>query len=134
MLEVEILFKGGSTITQQLAKNLFLSNEQTFKRKIKETIISFIIEKEYSKNEILELYVNVIYYGDGYEGILEASRGYFHKEPSKLNKEEATLLAGIPQAPSYYQLSNNYKETYERQKEVLDALNNFKYDIALEMK
>lgn len=119
------IVQGGSTITQQLVKNLFLSNEQTLSRKIKEIVLAYKIEDMYSKDEILELYVNVIYYGDGYTGVLEASRGYFNKEPIDLTEDEATLLAGLPQAPSYYQLSNNMKEAEDRQKEVIAALNEF---------
>ena len=78
------IVQGGSTITQQLAKNIFLSNEKTVERKIKEIIISFKLEEEYSKAEILELYVNIIYYGDGYTGISEASKGYFNNKPNEL--------------------------------------------------
>lgn len=128
------IVQGGSTITQQVAKNIFLTNEKTLERKIKETIISFFLEEEYSKAEILELYVNVIYYGDGYVGIGEASKGYFHKKPAELNENEATLLAGIPQAPSYYELSSNFNEAARRQQEVITALNNFKGDVGLELK
>ncbi len=128
------IVQGGSTITQQLAKNIFLSNEKTVERKIKEIIISFKLEEEYSKAEILELYVNIIYYGDGYTGISEASKGYFNKNPNELKEDEATLLAGIPQAPSYYELSSNYDKAEIRQQEVIAALNNFKDDVALELK
>lgn len=128
------IVQGGSTITQQLAKNIFLSNEKTVERKIKEIIISFKLEEEYSKAEILELYVNIIYYGDGYTGISEASKGYFNKKPNELKEDEATLLAGIPQAPSYYELSSNYDKAEIRQQEVIAALNNFKDDVALELK
>lgn len=128
------IVQGGNTITQQLAKNIFLSNEKTLERKIKEIIISFKLEEEYSKPEILELYVNIIYYGDGYTGISEASKGYFNKKPNELKEDEATLLAGIPQAPSYYELSSNYDKAERRQQEVIAALNNFKDDVALELK
>lgn len=128
------IVQGGNTITQQLAKNIFLSNEKTLERKIKEIIISFKLEEEYSKPEILELYVNIIYYGDGYTGISEASKGYFNKKPNELKEDEAILLAGIPQAPSYYELSSNYDKAERRQQEVIAALNNFKDDVALELK
>lgn len=128
------IVQGGNTITQQLAKNIFLSNEKTLERKIKEIIISFKLEEEYSKPEILELYANIIYYGDGYTGISEASKGYFNKKPNELKEDEATLLAGIPQAPSYYELSSNYDKAERRQQEVIAALNNFKDDVALELK
>ena len=134
------IVQGGNTITQQLAKNIFLSNEKTLdnektlERKLKEIIISFKLEEEYSKPEILELYVNIIYSGDGYTGISEASKGYFNKKPNELKEDEATLLAGIPQAPSYYELSSNYDKAERRQQEVIAALNNFKDDVALELK
>lgn len=134
------IVQGGNTITQQLAKNIFLSNEKTLdnektlERKLKEIIISFKLEEEYSKPEILELYANIIYYGDGYTGISEASKGYFNKKPNELKEDEATLLAGIPQAPSYYELSSNYDKAERRQQEVIAALNNFKDDVALELK
>ena len=134
------IVQGGNTITQQLAKNIFLSNEKTLdnektlERKLKEIIISFKLEEEYSKPEILELYVNIIYYGDGYTGISEASKGYFNKKPNELKEDEATLLEGSPQAPSYYELSSNYDKAERRQQEVIAALNNFKDDVALELK
>lgn len=103
------IVEGGSTITQQLAKNLFLTPEQTIKRKVEEIFLSYDLEKKYTKDEILELYVNVIYYGDGFTGIKEACNGYFGKEPNEITYDEATLLAGLPQAPSIYGLSNNYE-------------------------
>ena len=117
------IVEGGSTITQQLVKNLFLDMDQTIERKIKEIFISFELEKLYSKDEILELYVNVIYYGDGYTGVKEACNGYFNKEPHELTDNEATLLAGLPQAPCLYALNNNYDKALERQEQVIDALN-----------
>ncbi|MGL4372904.1 MAG: transglycosylase domain-containing protein, partial [Turicibacter sp.] len=123
LVEGEIT-QGGSTITQQLVKNLFLENEQTYTRKIKEIFIAHELEQHYSKDEILELYVNAIYYGDGYYGIADATLGYFQKEPSDLTYEEATLLAGLPQAPSAYALSTNYEKALLRQKQVISALKN----------
>ena len=76
----------------------------------------------YSKDEILELYINIIYFGDGYYGIKDASNGYLNKEPNELDLNEATLLAGIPNAPSVYQLSNNSKYTYQRQIIVIQSM------------
>ena len=121
-LENGQILEGGSTITQQVAKNIFLTNEQSFDRKIKEICIAQKLENKYTKEEILELYVNVIYFGDGYIGIKEACNGYFNKEPNELSDNEATLLAGLPQAPSLYALNNNYDYAVERQKQVIEAL------------
>lgn len=119
------IVEGGSTITQQLAKNLFLTSDQTIKRKVEEIFLAYDLEKKYTKDEILELYVNVIYYGDGFTGIKEACNGYFGKEPNEITYDEATLLAGLPQALSIYGLSNNYEKAIDRQEEVIDALESF---------
>ncbi|MGN1344330.1 MAG: transglycosylase domain-containing protein [Traorella sp.] len=113
---------GGSTITQQLAKNMYFGYEPSLIRKIAELFMSHDLEKKYSKDEILEIYVNIINYGDNHMGIYQASQGYFHKEPKKLSFNEATLLAGIPQSPSYYQLSNHADNAYKRQKAVINML------------
>ena len=80
------------------------------------------LESEYSKDQILELYVNLNYYGDGYYGVGPASFGYFGKQPEFLTAAEATLLAGLPQAPSAYALSSNADKAYARQKEVVDSM------------
>ena len=98
--------EGASTITQQVAKNFLLSNEVSMKRKIKEAILAFRIEKAYSKERILELYLNQIYLGQGTYGIAAASLEYFDKSIEKLNYSEASLLAALPKAPSKY---NPYK-------------------------
>ena len=118
--------EGGSTITQQLAKNLYLNGDKTLMRKLKELFIAYALEQHYTKEEILELYVNVIYYGDGYTGIQEATIGYFGKMPAAISYEEATLLAGLPQAPSRYALSNHYDRALKRQQQVINALENKK--------
>ncbi len=115
--------QGGSTITQQLAKNLFLDAKQTFSRKVSEMFLAHYLESHYSKDELLELYVNVIYYGNGNTGIYAASENFFGKKPSELNFYEATLLAGYPQAPSYY--SNNKSAALERQTQVITALTQY---------
>lgn len=122
--------QGGSTITQQLAKNLFLDYKQTLERKLQEMFIAYELEQRYTKEEILELYVNVIYYGDGNVGIYDASVNYFDTLPSQLTFDQATLLAGLPQAPSYYALSNNPEAARMRQDQVIHALSSFsdKYD------
>lgn len=124
LIEGEVV-QGGSTITQQLAKNLFLSSDQTFGRKLEELIFAYELEKQFTKEELLELYVNVIYYGDGYTGIGEASQGYFGKEAGNLSYKEATLLAGLPQAPSRYALSKHYDKAVKRQAQVIAALDSF---------
>ena len=119
--------EGGSTITQQLAKNQYFTQEQTVERKIAEVFMALTMEQHFSKRTILELYVNSIYFGDGYEGIGSASWGYFGKAPSALDADECTLLAGIPNAPSVYALSQNPGLARERQQEVLRKLVAYDY-------
>lgn len=87
-----------------------------------EIFVAYDLEHKFSKDEILELYVNVINYGDGYMGIKEASKGYFNKLPKDLNLDEASLLAGLPQSPMSFQLSNHEDDARERQKAVLSAM------------
>lgn len=116
------LVEGGSTITQQVAKNLYLSQEKKFSRKVAEMLIAIEMEKKLSKDKILELYINIIYYGDGYYGIGNASYGYFKKSPNELTLYEQTLLVGLPNAPAIYQLSNNSNLTYERQNKVISTM------------
>lgn len=94
--------QGGSTITQQLAKNAFLSSEQTINRKLKELILAYWIEKYYSKDEILNLYLNQISYGSNAYGIEAASQAFFSKSAKDLNLAESALLAALPKAPTYY--------------------------------
>ena len=94
--------QGGSTITQQLAKNLFLTRERTLKRKLKEALLAIKIERTFDKRKILELYLNQIYLGNGAYGVEAASRVYFGKHVKELNLEEAALLAGLPKAPSRF--------------------------------
>ena len=98
--------EGASTITQQVAKNFLLTNEVSMKRKIKEAILAFRIERAYSKERILELYLNQIYLGQGTYGIAAASLEYFNKSIKQLNYTDAALLAALPKAPSKY---NPYK-------------------------
>lgn len=113
---------GASTLSQQLAKNLVLDQRRKLVRKIAEIFATIDIEKEYTKDEILEMYANISYFGDGYYGIGNASKGYFKKEPKELDLNEATLLAGLPNAPSVFQLSNNNDSTYKRQIVVIKAM------------
>ena len=94
--------EGGSTITQQLARQSFLSRDKTYRRKLKEVILAAHMEHAYSKKEILELYLNKVYLGDGFYGVEAASRGYFGKSASDLTIDEAALLAGLIQSPSNY--------------------------------
>ncbi len=115
--------QGGSTITQQLAKNVFLDAKQTLSRKVNEMFVAYYLEHHYTKDEILELYVNVIYYGGGNTGIYAASTNFFNKLPADLDFNEATLLAGYPQAPSYY--STNKAAALERQTQVITALTEY---------
>ena len=114
--------EGASTITQQLVKNLFLSQEQTMGRKAEEFVLAMDMELNYSKDEILELYLNTIYFGSGYYGIKEASEGYFGKEPAMLTLPEAAMLAGIPNAPSLYSPYVDFMLAKKRQLVVLDAM------------
>ena len=119
------LGQGGSTITQQLAKNMYFSQEKKFTRKVAELFVSFDLENKLSKDEILELYINIIYFGDGYYGIKEASNGYYNKEPIDLTLEEAIMIAGLPAAPSVYSPTVNERLANERYKQVESAM--FKY-------
>lgn len=112
-------FEGASTITQQLTRSLFLSPERTYRRKIRELILAYKIETVLSKEQILEMYLNQIYFGHGAYGVHAASLTYFEKPPSKLNLSEAALLAGLPKAPSTYSPYNNSTLAKERQKHVL---------------
>ena len=121
------LREGGSTITQQLAKNVVLSQEETASRKLGEIVAAFDIEKNYSKDEILALYVNTCYFGEGYYGIYEASMGYYGKEPKDLNLDEATMLAGVPNAPSVYAPTVNPDLARKRQEHVLDTMVEYGY-------
>lgn len=114
--------QGGSTISQQLARNMYFTQEKNYSRKIAELFVVYNLEKNYSKEDILELYINTIYFGDGYYGIKEASNGYLNKEPNELNLYEASLLAGIPNAPSVYALTNHPDLAEQRRQHVLDAM------------
>ena len=114
--------EGGSTLTQQLAKNAFLSPEQTMTRKIKEAILAIEIERKYTKDEILENYLNTIYFGQGAYGIKNAAIKYFNKEPKKLSIAQAAILASLPKSPTKYSKIEN---ALERQKIVLHQMRNF---------
>ena len=115
--------EGASTITQQVAKNFLLTNEISIKRKIKEAILAFRIEKAYSKERILELYLNQIYLGSGTYGVAAASLEYFDKSVKDLSYSEAALLAALPKAPSKYNPFRYYEEAKLRRNLVLQNLN-----------
>ena len=114
--------EGASTITQQLVKNIFLANEQTFTRKAQELLLALDIENAYSKDEILEMYLNVVYYGAGFYGINAAAEGYYGKTPAALNLPEASMLAGVPNAPSELSPFTNFIAAKKRQAIVLDTM------------
>lgn len=120
--------QGGSTITQQLVKNALLSSEKTYIRKVRELILSIGVELHYSKNEILEMYLNEVSYGGTIYGIQEASLNYFGKDVTDLSLAEAALLAGLPQSPTKYSpFGNNPDLTFSRQREVLHLMKINKY-------
>jgi membrane peptidoglycan carboxypeptidase len=121
------IITGGSSITQQLAKNMYFSQEKKFSRKFAEIFVVSYLEENLSKEEILELYLNTIYYGNGYYGIGNASLGYFDKTPNELSKKEATILAGLPNAPSAYSLTEHKDLALKRQEQVVDAMVKYRY-------
>lgn len=114
--------QGGSTITQQLAKNLFFTQEKRPERKFAEIYAAFALEKQYSKNEIFELYVNTIYFGSGYYGIAAAAEGYYGKAPSELTEYECAMLAGLPNAPSAYSPDTSPELAEQRAQQVFKAI------------
>ena len=114
--------EGASTITQQLVKNLFLTQEQSFTRKIEEILLAINLERNFSKDEILEIYLNTIYFGSNFYGVCEAAEGYFGKEPAELTLAESALLAGLPQAPSLYSPYVDFLAAKNRQMLVLSAM------------
>ena len=119
--------EGASTITQQLVKNLFLSQERSFARKAEEFLLSVDMEVNYSKDEILELYLNSIYFGSNFYGIKDAAKGYFGKTPEKLSLPESAMIAGLPNAPSLYSPYVDFMMAKKRQFIVLDAMNRCGY-------
>lgn len=119
--------EGGSTITQQIAKNEYFTQEKRITRKIAEVFMAYEIEKNYLKDEILELYINTIYFGNGYYNIKDACEGYFGKSPNEMTEGECIMLAGIPNAPSVYNPKENPKLAKERQKQVADKMVEYGY-------
>lgn len=119
--------EGGSTITQQVAKNVIFNQDKTLIRKLGEVFGAYDLEKNYTKNEILALYVNSSYFGDGYYCIYDASMGYYHKELKDLTLAEASMLAGVPNAPSVYSPTVNPDLAKKRQKHVLNKMVEYGY-------
>lgn len=119
-LQTKEFSQGGSTITQQLAKRLYLTSDKNIFRKVTELLIAFDLEKFLEKEKILEVYINSIYYGNSSTGIYNASINYFNKAPNYLTDNEAAFLAGLPQAPSIYSKNNNLAD--KRKEDVLNAL------------
>ena len=112
------IVQGGSTITQQVVKSLLLTPERSFMRKIKEAVLANRIDNSLSKNEILYLYLNQIYFGAGAYGVEAAARTYFDKHASELDLPEAALLAGLPKAPSRFSPIHHFAMARERQRYV----------------
>ena len=114
--------EGASTITQQLAKNMFLTSEQSFSRKAEELILAMDLERHFSKDKIIELYLNTIYFGSNFYGIYDAAQGYFGKLPKDLTVGESTMLAGLPNAPSLYSPYVDFMLAKKRQLVVINAM------------
>ena len=121
------LTEGGSTITQQLAKNAYLTQDRTLKRKVQEVFLALQLERQYTKQEILELYMNQIYFGQGAYGVQAAARTYFGKDAKDLTLNECAMLAGIPKSPNYYSPVNNMDAATERKAVVLDQMVKYGY-------
>lgn len=119
--------QGGSTITQQLARNAFLTQEQTLKRKLLEAVLAVEIENKYTKAEILEMYMNQIYFGQGAYGVQTASHVYFGKDVKDLNLAQCAMLAGLPNSPNYYSPFHNLQAAKYRQGVVLDQMAKYGY-------
>jgi 1A family penicillin-binding protein len=114
--------QGGSTITQQLVRKSFLTDRKSIRRKLKEMILAFRLERAFTKDQILELYLNKVYFGDGLYGIEAAARGYFDKSASALELDEAALLAGLIQAPSAYAPTDHADRAKARREVVLEQM------------
>jgi penicillin-binding protein 1A len=121
-LSAHHVVQGGSTITQQVVRNIFLSPDQTLKRKVQEAILAWRIERLMSKTDILELYLNRIYFGDGAYGVEAASQAYFGKDAARLSLSEAALLAALPKAPSRLDPANDLDDAVARSKVILGEM------------
>lgn len=116
------ILQGGSTITQQLARNVYLTQEKTVERKAQEAVLAILLERNFTKDKILELYLNRVYYGSGAFGVQAASRIYFGKDVSQLTLSECALLAGLPQKPSVYSPHENLRAAIRRRDVVLNRM------------
>ena len=114
--------EGASTITQQTVKNLFLTSDRTFTRKFEEVVLAVNMERNFSKDKILEVYLNSIYFGSNFYGIYDAAQGYFGKSPDELTIGECAMLAGLPNAPSLYSPYVDFHSAKKRQLVVIDAM------------
>ncbi len=123
----QTIAEGGSTITQQLAKNAYLTQDRTLKRKVQEVFLALQLERQYTKKEILELYLNQIYFGQGAYGVQAAAKTYFGKNVEDLDLNECAMLAGIPKSPNYYSPTNNLQAAEERKAVVLDQMEKYGY-------
>ncbi len=129
--------QGGSTITQQLARNIYLTQDKTWERKMEEIFLAQYLEQKYSKEQILEFYLNNIYFANGYYGIEAASRGYFSKTVSQLSLSEQAFLLAIPNNPSYYNPITEKEHTLARRDRILknmledDVITNITYEVAI---
>src|SRR5699024_9417482 len=119
--------EGASTITQQLAKNLFLTNDKSWLRKTKEVMIALYLEREFSKDEILEMYLNAVYFGQGQYGIEAAANKYFYKSVEDLTLEEGALLAGMVKAPNGYSPIDHPEKAKKRRNLVLQTMSDMDY-------
>lgn len=119
--------EGGSTISQQVVKNLFLTQDRTYTRKGKELLLALLLEHYYTKDQILELYLNTVYFGPDAIGVHAAARTFFHTAPEQLTLSQCALLAGLVKAPTYYNPLLHYREAKERQKIVLTLLTEQQY-------
>lgn len=136
--ENNTIVQGASTITQQLAKNIFLTQDVTWERKIEELFVARELEKKYSKDEILEFYLNNIYFGNGYYGVEAAARGYFNKNVGELTISEQAFIAAIPNNPTRYNPLTNFENTLARRDNILtrlydnDYINSMNYYTAID--
>ena len=121
-LKHEDITRGGSTITQQLVKNVFLTNKQSYERKVREIFMALEMEKRYTKDQILEFYINNIYFNNGYYGIEAASRGYFSKSASELSLAETAFLCAIPNNPNLYNPLEHFDNTMKRKTRILKQM------------
>ncbi|MTI82220.1 MAG: PBP1A family penicillin-binding protein [Firmicutes bacterium] len=132
-LRAQKVVEGGSTITQQLAKNLYLTHQRTFTRKIKEMYYALLLERNYTKEEILNKYLNTVYFGEGCYGVEAAANKFFDKQSKELTLPESAMLAGFVKAPSFYSNPENIEKTRERQRIVLHRMQQLNYITMHEM-